>query len=128
VGAHLPWEAALKAALTEGPAKTIDGPPVHLLNPRPALPTGQLFVACLFLNYVFGRLSVRGVQKHHKIFLQKLHVENFSQKNRQKFRCQFSLDFFGCIAFSGVSQRWEFKNTTKNVWQKNHVEEFLQKN
>jgi hypothetical protein len=35
--------------------------------------------------------------------------------------------YFGFIAFSGVSQRWEFKNTTKNVLQKNRVEKFLQK-
>jgi hypothetical protein len=26
------------------------------------------------------------------------------------------LDFFGFIAFSGASQRWEFKSTTKNVF------------
>jgi hypothetical protein len=37
------------------------------------------------------------------------------------------LDFFCFIAFSNVSQRWEFKNTTKNVFQKNRVEKFLQK-
>jgi hypothetical protein len=41
----------------------------------------------------------------------------------------FSLDFLGFIAaFSGVSQRWEIKNTTKNVLQKKRVEKFLQKN
>jgi hypothetical protein len=28
---------------------------------------------------------------------------------------------------SGVSQRWEFKNTTRNVLQKNRVEKLLQK-
>jgi hypothetical protein len=39
-------------------------------------------------------------------------------KFRQKFRCQFFLDFFCFIAFSGVFQRREFKNTTKNVLQK----------
>jgi hypothetical protein len=37
---------------------------------------------------------------------------------RQKFRCQFFLDFFFPIAFSGVFQLREFKNTTKNVLQK----------
>jgi hypothetical protein len=41
-----------------------------------------------------------------------------NQKFRQKFRCQFFLDFFCFIAFSGGFQRWEFKNTTKNVLQK----------
>jgi hypothetical protein len=48
-------------------------------------------------------------------------------KKRQKCRCQFFLDFFCFIAFSGVSQRWEFKNTTKNRFAKNRVEKFLQK-
>jgi hypothetical protein len=36
------------------------------------------------------------------------------QKNRQKLRCQFFLDFFCFIAFSGVSQRRELKSTTEN--------------
>jgi hypothetical protein len=50
-------------------------------------------------------------------------------KKTTKFWCQFILGFF-LIAFSGVSQRWEFKfkNTTKNVLQKNRAEKFLQKN
>jgi hypothetical protein len=39
-------------------------------------------------------------------------------KNRQKFRCQFFFDFFCFIAVSGVSQRWEFKNTTKKIQNK----------
>jgi hypothetical protein len=53
--------------------------------------------------------------------------EKKSTKIHKTFRCQFFLDFFGFIAFSGVSQRWESKNTTKNVLQKNRVEKFLQK-
>jgi hypothetical protein len=35
--------------------------------------------------------------------------------------------FFGFIAFSGVSQRWELKNTTIFFYKKNRVEKFLQK-
>jgi hypothetical protein len=62
-----------------------------------------------------------------KIFLQKVHVETFFQKNRQKIEVSFSL-IFCFIAVSGASQRWEFKNTAKNVLQKNRVEKFLQKN
>jgi hypothetical protein len=58
------------------------------------------------------------------MFLQKVHVENFSQNFDKNFRCQFFLDFFCFIAFSGVSQRWEFKNTTKNVLQKNRRKVF----
>jgi hypothetical protein len=49
-----------------------------------------------------------------KNFLQKVHVEKQIGKNRQKFRCQFFLDFCDFIAFLGVSQRWEFKTNKKN--------------
>jgi hypothetical protein len=35
--------------------------------------------------------------------------------------------FFGFIAFSGVSQRWEFKNTTKTVLQENRVKKVFTK-
>jgi hypothetical protein len=58
--------------------------------------------------------------------LQKVHVETFSKTKRQNFDVSF--DLFCFIAFSGVSQRWELKNTTKNVLQKNRVEKLLQKN
>jgi hypothetical protein len=72
--------------------------------------------------YVFGRFSVRGVQKHDKNVLaksscRKLFPRKFSE-NRQNFRYQLFLDFFCFIAFSGVSWRWEFKNTTKKFYKK----------
>jgi hypothetical protein len=35
--------------------------------------------------------------------------------------CQFFLGFFCFIAFSGVSQRWEFKYTTKNFLQRQKI-------
>jgi hypothetical protein len=54
--------------------------------------------------------------------------KTFSDKNRQKFRCHFFLGFFCFVAFPGVSQRWEFKDTTKNVLETDRVEKFLQKN
>jgi hypothetical protein len=67
----------------------------------------------------FSGVSRQGQFKNTiTIFLQKGNVENFSQNNRQNFRCHFFLGFFCFIAVSGVSQRWEFKNTTKNVLQK----------
>jgi hypothetical protein len=55
------------------------------------------------------------------IFLQKVHVENFFRfppcpKKSTKFRCQFFL-VFCFIAFLGVSQWREIKNTTKNMLQ-----------
>jgi hypothetical protein len=58
----------------------------------------------------------------------KIKFSSLREQNRQKFRCQFFLDFFCFIVFSGAPQRWEFKGTTKNVLQKNRVEKFLQKN
>jgi hypothetical protein len=53
-----------------------------------------------------------------KNILAKSPCRKLSPKFRQKFRCQFFLDFFCFIAVSGVFQRWEFKTTTKNVLQK----------
>jgi hypothetical protein len=51
---------------SEGPAKCFStDPPVHLLNPRPTHPPPDFFSLTFFL-YVFGRFSVREVQKHHK--------------------------------------------------------------
>jgi hypothetical protein len=41
---------------------------------------------------------------------------------------QFFLGFYLLIAFSSASRRWEFINTTKNVLQKNRVENILQRN
>jgi hypothetical protein len=59
-----------------------------------------------------GRISARGVQKHHTNILQKVHVGNSPQKIDKDFDVSFSLTF--CfIVISGVSQRWEFKGTTK---------------
>jgi hypothetical protein len=57
----------------------------------------------------------------------KVHVENFSPKNRQKFRCQFFRDLFCFIAVSGVSQRWEFKNATKMFCKKIVSKSFYKK-
>jgi hypothetical protein len=88
-----------------------------------------IFSICF--DHVFGRFSVRGVQKHHKHIFAKSPCRKNSQKNRQKLRSVSVYPRFFCfIAFSGVSRRWEFKSkgTTKNVLQKNRVEKNLQKN
>jgi hypothetical protein len=78
---------------------------------------------------VFANTNNTGIQTRHKNVFAKVHVKSLFKKidRIQKLRCQFSLDFFGFIAFSDVSQRWEFKNTTKNSSQKNGVEKVLQK-
>jgi hypothetical protein len=51
----------------------------------------------------------------------------FTKKIDKTFDVSF-LRLLCSIAFSGVSQRWEFKGTAKNVLQKNLVEKFLEKN
>jgi hypothetical protein len=50
------------------------------------------------------------------------------ENNRQKLRYQFFLGFFCFIAFSGVFQRWEFKNTQKYVLQKTSCRKVFTKN
>jgi hypothetical protein len=89
-----------------GKNKSTDPPPlpVHLLNPRPTHPPADFFFL-IFLSTFLGRFWARGVHKHHKIF----------DKN---FDVSVSSTFL-VIAFSVVSQRREFKNTTKKVVQKN---------
>jgi hypothetical protein len=110
-----------------GQKKSTD-PPVNLLsiNPRPTHPPPSgLFSPLAFLLVRFWAFLGKGSSKTpYKYFLQKVDVdvENFFQKNRQKFRSVF--DFFCFVAFSGVSQRREFKNTTKNVSQKNVSKSF----
>jgi hypothetical protein len=63
-----------------------------------------------------------------QIFWQKVRVENFSQNFDKNFDVSFSSTFFCFIAFSGVFQRWEFKDTTKNVLQKKSCRKVFTKN
>jgi hypothetical protein len=82
----------------------------------------------VFCRNVFEGFSVRRVQKHQAhIFAEKPHAENFSQTNRQRFRCQFFLDVFvGFIACLDVSRRREFKSSIRNILLKNRDEWCLQ--
>jgi hypothetical protein len=89
--------------------------------------TSQLFFSCLFFKYVFGRFSVRGVQKHHKNIFVKTPCRKLFPKNRQKFRCQFFLDFSGFVVFSGVSQRWESKTLQTSFTKKRCRKVFTKK-
>jgi hypothetical protein len=113
LGRHpLPWQWG-----SEGPAKKKDGPPVHLLNPRP---TYQLFFLafCFSTFLLFARsasVDLRGVL-------------GFFQSNRQKFKYQFFLDSFlffrgfGCFLAAVVQKHY------KKRFTKNRVEKFVQKN
>jgi hypothetical protein len=100
-------------------------------------------IAGVFLNGVFKSLNRKtprkgfsafsGVSRQGefknttKMFLQKVHVENFSQKYSTKISRSVFPRFVWFIAFSGVSQPWELKSTTKNVLQKNRVEKLYKK-
>jgi hypothetical protein len=95
-------------------------PPVHLLNLRPTHPPSDFFFFDIFFSTFLG-VSRQGKFKNTIKYFYKKSMSKKNQKFRQKFRCQFFLDFFCFIAFSGVFQRREFKNTTKNVLPKKIV-------
>jgi hypothetical protein len=77
--------------------------------------------------YDFGRFSVRGVQKYHlKYVYKKSMSKTFPQKIDKNFDVSFSSTF--CfVAFSGVSQRREFKNTKKRCTKKSCRKVFTKK-
>jgi hypothetical protein len=107
----------MKCEMCEGPPqKLIDAPP-------PALAKSQTHPPAIFLVFgTFWGVSRQGEFKNTtKIFLQKVHVENFSQNFDKNFDVTFSSTFFCFIAFSGVFQRWEFKSTTKKRFPKQIV-------
>jgi hypothetical protein len=100
-GAQIPFESGwpMPAYFMQGALKKkMTDPCVHLVNFRGTNPPQNIFFLHFFVKYVFGRFSVRGVQKHDtNIFAKspcrKLSPRKFSE-NQQKFRCQFFLDFF----------------------------------
>jgi hypothetical protein len=104
-----------------------------LLNPRPAHPPADsppppwAFFWGTFLDF-YGRFSVRGVQKHHKNVLTKSPCRKIPPKKSISFGCQFFLDFFCFVAFSGVSKRWELKNTTKTFYKNKSCRKVFTKN
>jgi hypothetical protein len=103
-----------------GRPKKIDGPPRAPAKSQTHPPTIRFFSPLTsFLVRFWAFLGNWGVKKRHgNVFAKSLHVENFSQRNRQKFRCQFFLDFFWFLAFSGVSHRWELKKHYKKRFTK----------
>jgi hypothetical protein len=58
---------------------------------------------------------------------QKVHVENFSQKDRQEFRCQFFLGFFVLPRFRVFLSDGSSKALETTLRKENRVERFLQK-
>jgi hypothetical protein len=103
---------------SRGRKKKSTNPPVHLLNLRPTHPPPDFFFLDIFFKVHFWAFLGKGSSKTPQKYFYKRSMSKKIQKFRQKFRCQFFLDFFCFIAFSDVFQRWEFKNTTKNVTKK----------
>jgi hypothetical protein len=102
-----------------GRQKKIDGPPRTFAKFQTHPPTIRLF----FLDFCFSTflgVSRQGEFKNTiKIFLQKVHVENFSQKNRQKNSCQFFPRFFFVLSrFRVFLSDGSSKTLQKNVLQK----------
>jgi hypothetical protein len=74
---------------------------------------------------VFWALRSKGSSKTpQKYSYKKSMSEAFRKKIDKSFDVSPPRLLVCFIAFSGVSQQWEFKNTTKNVLQKSRVEEF----
>jgi hypothetical protein len=87
--------------------KKMTCPCVYLINFRGTNQPQNIIFLDFFLVRFWAFLGKWSVQKHDKnIFIKspcrKLFPRKFSE-NRQNFRYQFFLDFFGFIAFSGAS-------------------------
>jgi hypothetical protein len=98
-------------------------PPVHLLNLRPTHPPADFFFFWFFFvrfRAFLGKGSSKTPYKYSKTFLP-------YEKKSTKISLSAFPRLFLFIAVSGVSQRWDFKNTTKTFCKKNRVEKFLQK-
>jgi hypothetical protein len=109
--------------------KKIDGPPRTFAKSQTHPPTIRTFFFLELCFSTFLGVSRQGELKNTtKMFLQKVHVENFSKNFDKNFDVSFSSTFFCFIAFSGVFQRWEFKSTTKHVLQKKSWRKVLTKN
>jgi hypothetical protein len=109
--------------------KKIDGPPRAFTKSQTHPPTPPTFFFLAFFFSTFLGVSRQGEFKNTiKMFLQKVHVENFSQNFDNKFRCQFFLDFFlfyrvfGCFSAMGVQKHHQkrfAKKSCRKVFTKN---------
>jgi hypothetical protein len=104
---------------------------VHLLDlSQTHPPTSRLFFPlAIFFSSFSGVYRQEEFKNTTNTLLQKVHVEKQFQKNPQKFRSQFFLDFFLFIAVSGVSQGdGSLKTLQKTFYKKNVSEKKSQKN
>jgi hypothetical protein len=96
-------DSAMRGA---GKTKT-DGPPRTFAKSQTHPPTSRLFFPLTFFFSTFLGVSRQGEFKNTtKMFLQKVLSKTFPKISTKNFdvRCQFFLDFFCFIAFSGASQ------------------------
>jgi hypothetical protein len=98
-----------------------------LLDPRPTHPPSEKKNLDFFLSTFLG-VSRQGEFKNTiKIFLQKVHVENFFQNFDQNFDVSFPSTFFVLSRFRVFLSDGSSKPLQKTFCKKNSVEKFLQK-
>jgi hypothetical protein len=113
-----------------GKKKSTD-PPVQLLNLTPPHPPTDIFFLDFFLKYAFGRLSARGVQKHHPKKITKSPCRKKIKNFDKNFDVSFSSSFFfnrvfGCFSAMGVQKHYK-KRFTKKIVSKSFYKKIDQK-
>jgi hypothetical protein len=107
---------------SRGRQNKIDGPPRTFAKSHTHPPT-RTFFSLTFFQYVFGRFSARGVQKHHKNYFCKKSMSKAFPKISTKIsmsgfpRIFLFYRVFGCfIAFSKALQKM-FCNVSKSFYK-----------
>jgi hypothetical protein len=114
---------------SRGRQKKIDGPPRTFAKYQTHPPIIRLLFFLTFFFSTFLGVSRQGEFKNTiKIFLQKVHVENFFQNLDKIFDVSFSSTFFVLSRFRVFLSDGSSKPLQKTFCKKNRVEKFLQKN
>jgi hypothetical protein len=87
------WPAARGQGDKGHSKKKVTDPYVYLISSRGTNQPPNIIFLHFFFEYVFGRFSVRGVQKHDFKKMQKVHVKNFFRENSQKIDKNFDVTF-----------------------------------
>jgi hypothetical protein len=85
---------------------------VHLISPRPTHPPADFFLVSF---WAFLGKRQREFKNTKKTYAYKKSMSKTSSEKSTTISVSGFPRFFGFIAFLGVSQRWEFKSTTKNI-------------
>jgi hypothetical protein len=115
--------AAAGLVVARGRQKKSTDPPVGTFaKSQTHPPTIRPFFVDFFLVRFWAFLGKGSSKTPLKYFSKKSMSKTFPIKTKKISKCVFlDFDLFCFIAFSSVSQRWELKNTTKNVLQNNRV-------